>query len=592
MDRQQTIGFILITFILIFWMWYVAPKPQDIKTQKTEVAPQTENKIAENPTTEAKKEEPPSAFFQSQTIKAEEIITIETDLYVAQISTNGGVLKKWQLKKYNLWNKKEKVDLIDQSLGGDLNLLFTSKDGKIINTKTHQFNFVKKLPARITLKENESYKIDLSLPSANGEIIKSFTFKNNEYVFDFDVELKNMNDVVANYEYQVEWENGLLYSERNSYDESSVAKSFVYSGGELTELDVANIGENLEISPNGNTDWVATRTKYFALAIIPQDKKATSAFLSGKHYEAKPMGSVEKYTIALTFPFKGEQNHKTNFKIFLGPLEYSLIKKLNYNLEEIMTLGWSWIRPITVYIFIPLFNFLHGFISNYGILIIIFTLVLKILMFPLTRSTTKSMQKMQALAPMVEEIKQKYKEDQSQANIQVMKLYRDYGANPAGGCLPLLLQMPILSALYSLFSNAIELRQSNFVFWMSDLSVPDVIFSLPFKIPLLGLQDFSGLALAMGVTMFLQQKMTITDPRQKALVWMMPVMMTLLFNNFPAGLNLYYFAFNIFAISEQIYYKNKKMKEPLKKVEKKGKSSWFEGVQRKLEESQKSQKKK
>lgn len=592
MDRQQTIGFILITFILIFWMWYVAPKPQDIKTQKTEVAPQTENKIAENPTTEAKKEEPPSAFFQSQTIKAEEIITIETDLYVAQISTNGGVLKKWQLKKYNLWNKKEKVDLIDQSLGGDLNLLFTSKDGKIINTKTHQFNFVKKLPARITLKENESYKIDLSLPSANGEIIKSFTFKNNEYVFDFDVELKNMNDVVANYEYQVEWENGLLYSERNSYDESSVAKSFVYSGGELTELDVANIGENLEISPNGNTDWVATRTKYFALAIIPQDKKATSAFLSGKHYEAKPMGSVEKYTIALTLPFKGEQNHKTNFKIFLGPLEYSLIKKLNYNLEEIMTLGWSWIRPITVYIFIPLFNFLHGFISNYGILIIIFTLVLKILMFPLTRSTTKSMQKMQALAPMVEEIKQKYKEDQSQANIQVMKLYRDYGANPAGGCLPLLLQMPILSALYSLFSNAIELRQSNFVFWMSDLSVPDVIFSLPFKIPLLGLQDFSGLALAMGVTMFLQQKMTITDPRQKALVWMMPVMMTLLFNNFPAGLNLYYFAFNIFAISEQLYYKNKKMKEPLKKVEKKGKSSWFEGVQRKLEESQKSQKKK
>ena len=275
--------------------------------------------------------------------------------------------------------------------------MFTSKDGKIINTKTHQFNFVKKLPARITLKENESYKIDLSLPSANGEIIKSFTFKNNEYVFDFDVELKNMNDVVANYEYQVEWENGLLYSERNSYDESSVAKSFVYSGGELTELDVANIGENLEISPNGNTDWVATRTKYFALAIIPQDKKATSAFLSGKHYEAKPMGSVEKYTIALTLPFKGEQNHKTNFKIFLGPLEYSLIKKLNYNLEEIMTLGWSWIRPITVYIFIPLFNFLHGFISNYGILIIIFTLVLKILMFPLTRSTTKSMQKCKRL---------------------------------------------------------------------------------------------------------------------------------------------------------------------------------------------------
>ena len=592
MDRQQTIGFILITFILVIWMWWIGqnntqqnqPKNDKTETVKKET-PKTEEAPAPEILTESK-----SDLIKEVSVE-EKIITIETDLYVAQISSKGGTIKKWQLKNYSIWNKKQKVELIDTRESSNLNILFTSTDGKNINTKNYNFEFTEDLNSKIVLAGDKKLKIGLKLKIGEGEIIKSFIFSNTENIFDFNLYLKNLKNTIANYEYQVEWENGIPYSERNSLNESSEAKAFIYSAGEVKELDVANLGDKQSINPTGTTDWVAAKSKYFALAIIPQNKKATAAFLSGEHIEGKPIGSVEIYNIALTIPFKGETNHETNFKIFLGPLEYKSIKSLGYNLEEIMSLGWRWVRPITIYIFIPLFNFLHNFVSNFGVVIIIFTIILKVLLFPLTRTTAKSMQKMQALAPMIEEIKQKYKNDQNQVGVQTMKLYREYGVNPAGGCLPLLLQMPILTALYSMFSNAIELRQSEFALWMNDLSVPDVIFSIPFKIPLLGLQDFSGLALAMGLTMFIQQKMTVTDPRQKMLVWMMPAMMTLLFNNFPAGLNLYYFAFNILAIVEQMYYKKKKSTEPLKKVERK-KGGWGERLQQKLETAQRAQRKK
>jgi YidC/Oxa1 family membrane protein insertase len=143
-------------------------------------------------------------------------------------------------------------------------------------------------------------------------------------------------------------------------------------------------------------------------------------------------------------------------------------------------------------------------------------------------------------------------------NKETMKLYQTYGVNPAGGCLPILLQMPIFIALWGLFQAAIELRQQPFIFWINDLSVPDVIFDLGFKLPLFGIQEISGLALLMGVTTFFQQKMSIKDPKQQALVYMMPIMLTILFMTFPSGLNLYYFMFNVFSIAQQYYINQKK----------------------------------
>jgi YidC/Oxa1 family membrane protein insertase len=168
---------------------------------------------------------------------------------------------------------------------------------------------------------------------------------------------------------------------------------------------------------------------------------------------------------------------------------------------------------------------------------------------------------------MMNEIKEKYKDDPQKMNQQVMRLYKEYGVNPAGGCLPMLLQLPILYALWAVFSSTIELRQASFIWWIKDLSIPDVIVTLPFRLPLFGVNDVSGLALFMGITMFVQQKMSVKDPRQQAMVWIMPVLMTLMFNNFPAGLNLYYFVFNLLSIGQQMWINKQHKDEPLRKVE-------------------------
>ena len=167
------------------------------------------------------------------------------------------------------------------------------------------------------------------------------------------------------------------------------------------------------------------------------------------------------------------------------------------------------------------------------------------------------MKKMQALQPMITELKEKYKEDPQKVNKETMKLYSTYGINPAGGCLPMLLQMPIFVALWGMFQSAIDLRQQPFFGWITDLSQPDVIYDLGFKFPLFGVQEISGLALLMGITTFVQQKMTVKDPKQQALIYMMPVMLTLLFMSFPSGLNLYYFMFNVLSIAQQYYINHK-----------------------------------
>jgi YidC/Oxa1 family membrane protein insertase len=166
-----------------------------------------------------------------------------------------------------------------------------------------------------------------------------------------------------------------------------------------------------------------------------------------------------------------------------------------------------------------------------------------------------------------------------------MKLYSEYGINPAGGCLPLLLQMPILFALWQFLRSTIDLRQEGFILWITDLSIPDVIIDIGFKLPIFNMDKFSGLAILMGVTLFIQQKMTVTDPRQKMLVWMMPIMFTLMFSNFPSGLNLYYFMFNLFSIAQQYYMnnlaKNKLTLADLKRMPKK--EGW---LQKKMREAQ------
>jgi YidC/Oxa1 family membrane protein insertase len=581
MDRQSILGYILIFVLLVVWMWMNSPKQgqqaQQPKAVATQTTQQDSSKRADTVRVQPKEvvqANPLGKFFAGRDKGVDRTITIETDLYVADISLKGGLIKRWELKKYKTWDGQP-VQLVDYKKGGDLSLLFTTSDGRLINTRDLFFDGNAEGFSQHTVGAGEEYALNLSLPVVGGgQIIKTFKFKDGEYGLGVDVKFVKTPDVLANFEYQVVWESGLRYAEANSVDESSFSAAYAFAGKELIEIDAASLDSRPEKNISGTVDWVAMRTKYFALAIIPKENTSEGAYLEGSRVEAADKGVVESYSVAVKMPFKGGEEEGGSFRIFFGPADIGLLRSYSVGLDKIVGLGWTWlIRPISEYVMLPLMSFLHYLVPNWGLVIVLFSIIIKIALHPLTRSSMRSMKKMQALQPLMNEIKEKYKDDPQKMNQQVLNLYKEYGVNPAGGCLPVLLQFPILIALYNVFRATIELRQGGFVWWITDLSIPDRIFTLPFEIPFFGIRDVSGLALLMGITMFVQQKQTVKDPRQKAMIWMMPIMMTLLFNGFPSGLNLYYFVFNILSIGQQMLINRQADDQPLRKVEPKKKKS-------------------
>ena len=577
MDRNTIIGFVLIALVLMVWMSMNAPPPQPALTAADSAA--VKHKMADS-IRQAAVVAPQAAvaapvdtlgkYFTQLSAGEKKTLTIETGLYRAVLTTKGGGIRTWELKRFLTWDQHP-VNFLDPAEGGDFSLLFYSGDGKVINTKNLTFTSSFAQDQTVTLAEHDSAVVEYTLTVAPGSrIVKTLVFHGGTYSFDAYYRFEGMQSVISNFEYQVVWESPLRYDEHNSIDESNHAKSASYAGGELTEADATDFDSHIHKTISGRVSWVAMRNKYFVVAIIPHEKESQGAELDGMKAHMPDKGAKESYNIALKMPYTGKQLETDHFQVYLGPLDFDIIKGFNVELDKIMSLGYAWvIRPISEYVIIPTFKVLHMVIPNYGFVLILFSFLVKLVLYPLTKTSMQSMRKMQALQPMMTEIREKYKDDPQKMNQQVMRLYKEYGVNPAGGCLPLVLQMPILYALWSVFSSTIELRQASFMFWIHDLSVPDVIAHLPFQIPLFGIDKLSGLALLMGITMFVQQKMSVQDPRQKMMVWMMPLMMTLLFNSFPAGLNLYYFMFNVLSIAQQAWMNKQHKGEPLQKVEEK-----------------------
>jgi YidC/Oxa1 family membrane protein insertase len=585
MGKKETIGIILITLVLFVWMYFNTPKQPPQTPQQTEQA----QSVQRNDTGATTAPRPSPGKFSEKSLGVEngniqsdtaavraygrafaplakgtaKTITIRTSLYTATLTSEGGMLKSWTLTKYNTWRGKP-VELVNYEHNGDYGLLFQTMDGKLIDTKGLYFDSPYHDGQVISLSDSQQYSIAFTLNVGDSsEIVRDFSFKGGVYNFNSSVTFRNMDQYIANYEYQVTWEHGLNYTEENSVDESSSSTAYAYIGGETATLDASKTNETVKQELSGNTGWVSQTTKYFTVAIAPEGKPADGAYLQGIESKAPDNGLVRTYYTALQMRFEGQPYQADSFMVYIGPLDYHLLKSYHIGLEETVGLGWRWIiRPISEYVMLPAFQFIHSFIPNYGVAIIIFSILLKLLLNPLTASSMKSMRKMQALQPMMNEIKEKYKEDPQKMNQAVMNLYKEYKINPMGGCLPMVLQMPILYALWAIFRSNIALRQSNFVWWIKDLSIPDTIVRLPFTVPIIGMSQVSGLALLMAVTMFFQQKMSIKDPRQQFMIWFMPVFFWILFNNFPAGLNLYYFVFNLLSIGQQ-YLMNKKPQEEL-----------------------------
>lgn len=617
MDRNTTIAFILIGAILVVWLFINTPerteqtrKEQDTTTtieKKTEDFPKTiveEKRTTTQDTNQ--KEEKTQGIFSSAEIDSGRIITIETDLAIYELSTKGGGFHKVFLKNFNNWYSagingegnfyKTSVQLVNHTISDAYNISFISTEGKAINTGS--LNFKSADQSNYYLNADDTLLITFRMElNPDRAIEKKYLFRAGTYLINSEIVFQGFNGLITDNTYDIAWESGIRFVERNSVNEAGFSSADVYYGDEKVVIDAPGDGEKISRDLNGRVDWLAVRNKYFAAIMIPSDPtQVEGAYIEGQTFPTKELGLKEIYNVRLVVPFKGSDVERRTIDLYIGPVDYDLLKEINTNLTALVDFGSFFglkfiVRPIAEYVLLPLLKFLHMFIPNYGFVIIVFSLIIKIVVYPLTRKSFQSMKKMQLLQPKITELKEKFKDDPQKMNKETMKLYQTYGVNPAGGCLPILLQMPIFIALWGLFQAATELRQQPFIFWINDLSAPDLIYDLGFKLPLFGIQEISGLAILMGITTFFQQKMSIKDPKQQALVYMMPIMLTILFMTFPSGLNLYYFMFNVFSIAQQYYINHKQSDVELVPVDpSKRKTGFMQRLMEAAEQQSKQQK--
>ncbi|HWR00845.1 MAG TPA: membrane protein insertase YidC [Chlorobaculum sp.] len=553
MDRNSVIGFALIAAIMVVWLQFMKPQ------QKVELEQAASRKelvsqvpVREVPAaTAATARQDSLGVFATASVGTEKVVTIENDLVKATLSSRGATLKSLVLKKH-LDGFLKPFDLVSSRDSGALSMLFLSNDGKRIDTRDLYFRNIDATTSR-TIAGKEKLSVSYILDVDAGRSIQvTYTFTGDSYVVDYDIKLTGFASTVAGNQYQLTWNGGLPYSEKNTMDESGNAIASAYLGGGLVKLDAKDAKQPYKDEESGKAQWVAVRSKYFVAALIP-GRETEGVYLNGTK---KATSDYKNYVAALKMNLPSGSNVvEDKYRLYVGPLDYNTVKSLNVGLEKIMDFGWEWLtRPFAEYIILPIFNLMNKYVSNFGLIIIIFAFLIKAVTYPLSLASTKSMKKMSALQPVMKELQDKYKDNPAKLQSELGRIYKEAGVNPLGGCLPTLLQMPLLFAMFYVFRSSIQLRQHAFL-WAKDLSVPDSILDFGFKLPLYG-DHIAVFPILMAVTVFVQQKITPTtqtNEQMKIMTWMFPAMMLLFFNNMPAGLGLYYLMFNIFSVAQQYY---------------------------------------
>ena len=555
MDRKTVAAFFLIALILMAMPYYyellgLAPPPEQPQVQREEPsaqAPQSTGPSALSYDTSSQVE-PVEEMSLSEA--KEVVVFLDSPLYTAGVSSRGGgSLVSFLLKQYPL-DDSSAVNLIVSEMNED-NLLLAFKgvsgDNVLLDRPWN-------VGAYYAHGDTVTIDSDLSLrfsSSVAGHLInKSLTFYPDNYTITVNADLQNISDdVISQDRFSLIWNGGIPSTEPNKHDEASFFSANLSQGQEVTKHG-GKSGNT--VSSAGRTDWAAVRSKYFTAAIVPISNSNYGEIRAEDNQSSGLNGNSKAplYDMAVGF----SSSAPAQALVYLGPLQYDKLKDLGVGLENTMSLGLAPIRFISRAVLFSLVA-LYEVIPNYGVVLIIFSVIVKLLVYPLTKKSYQSMKAMQVLQPEVVSLREKYKSDPQKLNQATMKLYKERGVNPLGGCLPMLLQMPLLFALFIVFRSTIELRGAPFVLWISDLSQPDALIPLPFSLPLYG-DQISLLPLLMGASMFVQQKMTTSpvNPQQKMMTQFMSVFFVILFNQFPSGLNLYYTLFNVFTIIQQKYF--------------------------------------
>ncbi len=540
MDKKTLLAFLLIAVVLLLMPYYmkiVAPQepamaPSDsvavtpvqtaepLKTESQYVAPQTADDLNT------------SSHQSVQQYNNERLITIETPLYTALLSNkNGGSFTSFILKEYEATDSTS-VQLVDNFNNNNLLFSAISIEGTplILNAPWK----ITDSPNSINIS-NEPKTIKFSTVVLGKTISKSLTFNPESYQINISFDLSEIKDQISQGIYSLSWNGGLPQTEKNLKDELFYYKAYVYQGDELSSEKLRK-GKSVDEKYRGQTNWVATRNKYFIASIVPTDNAVGAQLLGTFDYD------VPKFDVLIN----QQVNSSNSFSLYLGPLEYKRVAALGVNLEKSMSMGWALIRPISRGVLAALVA-MHKVIPNFGVVLIIFSILVKIIVYPLTKKSYLSMRQMSTLQPKLQALKEKHAKDPQKLNKATMALYKEEGVNPMGGCLPMLIQMPLLFALFQVFRSTIQLRGEPFMLWITDLSAPDTLFEI-------GGFPINILPLLMAISMFIQQKMTPTaagGAQQKNMMYFMNIFFIFIFYKLPSGLNLYYTLFNVLTILQQ-----------------------------------------
>ncbi|MBK8444368.1 MAG: membrane protein insertase YidC [Sphingobacteriales bacterium] len=587
MDRNTLTAFFLIMVILIGFQYFNPAKPPEKPTSaattdttaQAVAAPTTAAALAATSTAPALLQ----SFHQDSIAKAA-VAVLENDLLQLTFTNKGAQLESATLKNYKT-AAKQPLQLI-QAGSNDWHFeMFVN------NNKFSSDDFL------FTLHEkNDTALIYRLYADSISYIEQSYKLGKNKYIVQADTRLVGFNNRMSTgAPIQILWNQKLLKQERTLDDERSHTSAYYRDKEEEVEA-LSYTGNDLKENV-GTVQWVAHKQRFFNQTLIdanPADAlnfELKSLQVQTPAADAPDSLTVKSFATLLNVSYEATPNFTLPMQFYIGPNDYQTLRSKGIGLEHLVNLGWSIFGWVNRFLIIPVFNLFEKFFSNYGIIIFLLTLFIKIIIMPFTYRSYIAMAKMNVLRPELEAIKQKYPDDMQKQQQEQMKLYNSAGVNPLGGCLPQLFQLPILLAMYNFFPSSIQLRQESFL-WVKDLSSYDAIINFPFKIPFLG-DHLSLFTVLMALLTYFSMYQSMKDnvgqqaAQMKIMMYFMPIFLLFIFNSLPAALTYYYTLFNLLNMIQQWYLKKYVVKEDdLKKqlAENQKKPRQTSGFQKRLQD--------
>ncbi len=555
MDKNQATGWILFAAVILTYSLFFATSPETppVETSAAPAATSTEAPKSTSilPSTEQLPDSVLNLERQAKfgdlaawTMGEEKEVLLENDVVKITLSNKGGSIQEVLLKNYVSW-KKEPLFLLD-SAQTSLNYSLDTRLGPI---NLNELFFVPSL----STEEIEGVKqqtVTFTANSPSGQLVQKYTLKDGEYTLGKSFEIQGLQGTVTAKALKIDWKDEIKSQEKDLAESRRKTQvNYFLADGTYENLGLSDDPE--EAVAAGPVKWVGFSQRFFTAGII-----ADSVFQEVNLSQSTPTDSslVRSMSASLSLPIL---EGKANLTYYFGPDQYKTLKGVTPGFEENVDMGYFFVSWVNKYIVVHLFEFLEKYFDSYGIIIILIVLLIKLALSPLTYKSYIGMAKMRVIKPEIDELKEKYGDDPTKMQQEQMKLFSQLGVSPLSGCLPLLLQMPFLFAMFFFFPNAIELRQESF-WWAEDLSTYDEFIKLPFTIPFYG-AHVSLFTLLMTISQVLyahfnNQLTTATGP-MKNLGYIMPVMFMFVLNSYPAGLSFYYFVSNIFTFGQQALIK-------------------------------------